>query len=57
MKQNKRTSNLRVYRGEIPAYPNAADNCYVKQKVLNIITAIVSGMGLMTAMIALITLT
>lgn len=57
MKQKKRNPNLKVYHTNAPAYPNAADSRYVTQRVLNIITAIVSGMGLMTAMVVLITLT
>lgn len=57
MKQKYHNSNLKVYRNEIPNYPNAADNRYVTEKILNIIAAIVSGVGLMTAMVVLITLT
>lgn len=39
-----------------PAYPNAADNSYFAQKALDILTAIVSGMGVMFAMVFLLTL-
>ena len=40
-----------------PKYPNAASNAYVTRKILDIATAVASGMGLVTAMIFLITLT
>lgn len=57
MKQKKRYSKLTVYQSEIPAYPNAASNSYFIRKILDITTAVVSGLGLVTAMIVLITLT
>ena len=39
-----------------PRYPGAADNRYFAEKALNILTALVSGMGLVTAMLFLVTL-
>jgi len=56
MKQKKRNKNLKVYRSQ-PAYPNAADAGYFTRKALDVITALVSGMGLITAMVVLVTLT
>lgn len=57
MKQKNKYTKLTIYQGEIPAYPNAASNSYFFRKILDITTAVVSGIGLVTAMIVLITLT
>lgn len=59
MKKNKKKANrnLTVYQSRQPLYPNAADANYVTRKLLDIATAIASGMGLVTAMVFLITLT
>ena len=57
MKQKKKNPNLSIYRANAPQYPNAADNQYVIRKILDIATGIASGMGLVTAMVFLITLT
>ncbi len=56
--KNHRNLNLTVhtYRSQ-PAYPNAADANYFTGKALDIATAIVSGMGFITAMAFLVTLT
>ena len=56
MKKNHRTYNTRTYRPDPVPYPNAADAQYFKAKALNILTAIVSGMGLVSAMLFLVTL-
>ena len=54
MKQNtKKHSHLTVYRSQ-PAYPNAADSSYFAGKALNILTAIVSGLGFVSAMVFLV---
>lgn len=39
-----------------PAYPNAADPQYYRQKALDIVTAIISGMGFVSAMVFLVTM-
>ena len=39
-----------------PAYPNAADPQYYHQKALDLVTAIISGMGLASAMVFLVTM-
>ncbi len=39
-----------------PNYPNQADPCYYEQKLLDIATAIVSGIGLIVAILFLISL-
>jgi len=59
MKHNKKRTNrnLTVYQSSQPMYPNAADKNYITRKLLDIATAIASGMGLVTAMVFLITLT
>lgn len=57
MKQkNNRYPHLRIVTPNQPAYPNAADNNYFATKALNVITAIVSGMGFTSAMLFLVTL-
>ena len=39
-----------------PAYPNAADRRYFVEKAVNIITAILSGIGFISAMVFLATM-
>ena len=46
--------NLRRYRE--PAYPNAADRRYFVEKAVNIVTAILSGIGFVSAMVFLATM-
>lgn len=55
-KAKARRRNLTVYSSQYPAYPNAADRNYFNRKALDILTAIVSGAGMTTAMIFLATL-
>lgn len=56
MKRTKKNRHLTVYRSSRPAYPNAADPSYFAAKALNVITAVVSGMGFITAMTFLVTM-
>lgn len=56
MKTNRKRSHLTVYKPSQPAYPNAADNRYFAGKALNIMTAVVSGMGFVSAMLFLVTM-
>lgn len=56
MKTNESRRNIIVYKPRCPAYPNAADDRYFAGKALDILTAIVSGMGLVSAMLFLVTL-
>lgn len=56
MKQKKHHHHLSVVKSSQPMYPNAADHNYFAQKALDIITAIISGMGFATAMIFLVTM-
>lgn len=56
MKQTRKHTNLRIYRAGQPKYPNAADNRYYKEKVLDIATAVVSMVGFVSAMVFLITM-
>ena len=56
MKTKKSRRHLSVYQPNQPAYPNAADTRYFAAKALNVMTAIVSGMGLVSAMLFLVTL-
>ena len=46
--------NLCRYRE--PAYPNAADRRYFVEKAVNIVTAILSGIGFVSAMVFLATM-
>ena len=56
MKKNHRTNKSTTYRPRQVPYPNAADEHYFKAKALDLLTAIVSGMGLVSAMLFLVTL-
>ena len=49
-------AHLRVHHYQQPADPNAADTRYFTEKLLDIVTAVVSGMGFITAMICLVIL-
>ena len=54
--KHRKNSHLRVVNSRQPKYPNAADDQYFARRTLDIVTAIVSGMGFTTAMIFLVTL-
>ncbi len=56
MKHSKKHPHLTVYRPQQPICPNAADHNYFAAKALNVITAIVSGLGFASAMLFLVTL-
>lgn len=56
MKTNKTYRHLTVVKAEQPAYPNAADHNYFAARALNVITALVSGMGFVSAMLFLVTM-
>lgn len=56
MNTQTKYSHLTVYRSRQPRYPGAADDQYFTGKALDILTAVVSGMGLITAMLFLATL-
>ena len=56
MKTKHTSRNLTVVKSRQPAYPNAADPSYFAGKVLNVVTALVSGMGFISAMLFLVTL-
>ena len=54
MKKNK-YPHLKLVTQQ-PIYPNAADSQYYRQKALDIVTGIISGMGFVSAMVFLVTL-
>lgn len=56
MKKNKHHKNRHLTVYKQPAYPNAADPRYFTGKALNILTAVVSGMGFVSAMLFLVTI-
>lgn len=56
MKKTKKPAHLSIYQSSQPAYPNAADNRYFANRALNVLTAIVSGMGFVSAMLFLVTM-
>ena len=56
MKKRNSYRHLRIVRSEEPLYPNAADHHYFAQKDLDVMTAIVSGMGFVSAMLFLFTM-
>lgn len=53
---NQKYPHLRVIDPKQPIYPNAADNRYFAQKALDVMTALVSGVGFVTAMLFLVTM-
>ncbi len=56
MNQKATRGRLTLYVANQPKYPGAADRRYFLEKAINILTAIVSSMGLVTAMLFLLTL-
>ena len=56
MKHTNHRTNLTVHHYQQPAYPNAASTGYFARKLLDIVTAVVSGMGFITAMLCLVIL-
>ena len=56
MKKTKTHPHLSIHHYQQPAYPNAADARYFAGKLLDIVTAVVSCMGFITAMICLVIL-
>lgn len=56
MKHKQSHANLTLYVPSQPKYPGGADRRYFVEKAVNILTAIVSGMGFITAMLFLLTL-
>lgn len=56
MKNHNKRSHLTVVKSTQPAYPNAADHNYFVAKALNVVTALVSGMGFVSAMLFLVTM-
>ncbi len=56
MKHAIHNSTLSIHKSRAPQYPGAADDRYFAAKALDILTAIVSGMGMITAMLFLLTL-
>ena len=56
-KTSKKYRNLTIHHCQPqPAYPNAADPDYFTRKALDILTAIVSGIGFACAVLFLLTL-
>ena len=56
MKHTNYSSPMAKVQTRAPRYPGAANDQYFAEKALNILTALVSGMGLVTAMLFLVTL-
>lgn len=56
MKRHNKHPYLTLYKPHQPPYPNAADNQYFVPKALDMITAIVSGVGFVSAMVFLVTM-
>ena len=53
----RRNTNLTIYRSQerhAAPYPNAADDRYFAGKALDILTALVSGAGIVSAMVFLL---
>lgn len=56
MKQQKNHRNLTAGKPSQPAYPNAADPRYFANRAMNVVAALVSGMGFVSAMLFLVTM-
>ena len=56
MKTKKNSRHISVVKTYQPAYPNAADPSYFAGKALNVVTAVASGMGFVSAMLFLVTM-
>lgn len=56
MNHKKKYSHLKIVKSSQPMYPNAADHHYFARKALDVMTAVVSGFGLFSAMIFLVTM-
>lgn len=56
MKQKEHRANLTLYIPSQPRYPGGAEPRYFVEKAVNILTAIVSSLGFITAMLFLLTL-
>jgi len=56
MKPTQKHSHLSIYQPQKPICPNAADDRYFAQKALDVMTAIVSGIGFACAMLFLFTM-
>ena len=56
MKTKKQNARITVVRQRQPMYPNAADRNYRTARALNVMTALVSGMGFISAMVFLVTM-
>ncbi len=56
MNRTNNYTHLTIHNYTQPSYPNAADSRYFTRKLLDIVTAVVSSMGFITAMICLVIL-
>lgn len=56
MKSRKGNRHLTIHKPCQPAFPNAADHTYFMNKAVDIVTAIVSGLGFISAMLFLLTM-
>lgn len=56
MKSRVKKPHLRIYKTCQPLYPNAAEPRYYRQKTLDIVTAVVSMAGFVSAMVFLATM-
>lgn len=56
MKTNRKNRHITVMKNSQPAYPNAAEPGYFANRALNVVTALVSGMGFVSAMVFLVTM-
>lgn len=56
MKYTNQPNTIMLCKSRCPLYPGAADDRYFAEKALNILTAIVSGMGFVSALLFLLTL-
>ena len=56
MKRKKHNRNIYLVEAKAPRYPNAADRNYYVRKAVDVVTAIISGIGLVSVMLFLVVL-
>ena len=56
MKQKKHNRNIYLVETKAPRYPNAADRSYYIRKAVDVATAIISGLGLVSVMLFMVIL-
>ncbi len=56
MNKNHNYRHLHIVRHDGPKYPNAADPQYYAQKAIDVLTAVISAIGFISAMVFMVTM-